>query len=110
MEWLKVFSSVKSWEIVVAIVGGYLAAKNLEKLSRVQFLVYIIVAVVFGFAAVDFAIPYASDNGYLSERSASNLKPFAILMLSAGSLKFIDVFYGWIHRLRDFKFNFKIGK
>lgn len=110
MEWLKVFSSVKSWEIVVAIVGGYLAAKNLEKLSRVQFLAYIIVAVVFGFAAVDFGLPYSVDNEYLSERSAANLKPFAILMLSAGSLKFIDVFYGWINRLKDFKFNFKIGK
>lgn len=108
MEWLKLFSSVKSWEIVVAIVGGYLAAKNLDKLSRMQFLAYIIVAVVFGFAAVDFALPYAVDNSYLTERTAFNMKPFAILMLSAGSLKFVDIFYGWINRLKDFKF--KIGK
>jgi hypothetical protein len=103
VEWLKMLSGVKSWEIAVSIVGGYLAAKNLEQLSRLQFLTYIIIAVVFGFAAVDFAIPYATDIGYLSERSASNLKPLAILMLSAGSLKFIDIFYGWIQRLRDFK-------
>lgn len=115
MEWLKVLASARAWEIVVSLVGGYLAAKNLETQSRQQFLITLIVAVVIGFAAVNFFLPWGVELKYLSDQSAANLKPFAILIMSALSLRAIDILYGWAaqlgaFKLRDFKLGFFKGK
>lgn len=103
MEWIKLFGSAKAWEIVVSLVGGYLAAKNLEKLTRSQFIIYIFAAVVFGFAAANFALPWAVEQSYLSEHSAINLKPLAILILAAVSLRLIDLLYGLVGQLKEVK-------
>jgi hypothetical protein len=110
MELVKLFLSTKSWEIVVAIVGGYLAAKGLDGLTRTEFLIYLFVAMIIGFAASDFFVPLAIEYKYLSIEAGKNVKPLAIIVMSAGSLKLMDIIYGWIAKLKDLKFKFKIGK
>jgi hypothetical protein len=108
MEFIKLLASTKSWEIVVAIVGGYLAAKGLDGLTRTEFLIYLFIAVIIGFAAADFFVPLAIERSYLSIEAGKNVKPLAIIVLSAGSLKLMDIIYGWIAKLKNLKF--KIGK
>jgi hypothetical protein len=103
MEWIKVLGSARAWELVVALIGGYLAAKNLESRSRSEFLGFMIVAIVISFAAVGFALPELVERGYLSAKSASNLRPLAILLLAAVSLRLIDILYSFVAQLRDVK-------
>lgn len=100
---IELLVSAKAWEVVVTLVGSYLAAKGLEGLSRKLFLCYILVAFVFGFAAIDFLLPWAVESSHLSESAAINLKPFALLLASAISLKAMDLLYGWLAQLKDIK-------
>jgi hypothetical protein len=101
MEFLKLLGSTKAWELVVALVGGYLAAKNMEKLSRFGMLIYITIAIVIGFCFTDFALPYLVETERLSTPASENLRPLSLVLSSAGSLKMIDVGLGWIARLKD---------
>lgn len=94
----------------MALVGGYLAAKNLEDRSRGEFLGLMIVAIVFSFAAVNFGIPELVERQYISDQSAANLKPLAILILAAISLRLIDIIYGLVAQLREFKLSAFWGK
>lgn len=79
-----------------------MAAKNKEGVSRNEFLIMVGVAVVFGFSAANFALPYAVENGYLSASSADNFKLLALLLLSAGSFVILDLFYRLLAQLQGF--------
>lgn len=103
MELLKMLATGKAWEIVVALAGGYLAAKNLDKLSRPQFIGYMTLAMIIGIASTNFAIPYLLEAKYISELSAENLRPLAIIILSAASLKLMDIMHGLLAQLKEIK-------
>lgn len=113
MEWLVgaakilIVKSAAAWDLVVALVGGYLAAKGKEGLTRSQFATYVAVAIVSGFAMANFFVPLAVEHGYLSSQSASNLRPLAILVSAATSLLLLDLVYSYIARAKKAKFNFK---
>jgi hypothetical protein len=112
-------ASAKAWEVAAAIAGGYLAAKNMENLTRREFFIYLVIAVLFGFMASDFIVLWLTEperGAYrLSLEAAAKLYPLAVIVLSAMSLKLLDVAYGWIAqvkelRIKDIKINFFKGK
>jgi hypothetical protein len=114
MEWLAggakflIVKSAAAWDLVVALVGGYLAAKGKEGLSQRQFAAYVAVAIISGFAMANFLVPFAVEHKYLSETAASNLRPLAILVSAATSLLLIDLIYSYIARAKKAKFNFRV--
>jgi hypothetical protein len=93
MEWLKMLGSTKAAEIVAALVGGYLAAKNQENLTRAEFFTFVLVAIAIGLSAAEFLLPWLVEQSVLSEHSAINLRFLAIIGLAALSLKAMDLLY-----------------
>lgn len=105
--------SAKAWEVAAALAGGYLAAKNIENLSRREFFIYLIIAVLFGFMLSDFVVLWLTEPERvyrLSPGAAEKLYPLAVIVFSSASFKLLDVFYGLIAQVKDIKINFFKGK
>lgn len=82
-----------AWELVLSLIGGYLALKNLGKMRRRDAFLFLVIAVIIGFAAAPAAVAFAVHAGWIAADQGDSVRPFAILLASSASLRAVSLMY-----------------
>lgn len=101
---IKDIAQEKAQDITLALVGAYIAIKDIDTKTKLTTFFILVFSVSFSFAFTPVAILYAQENGYFSQRMASAIQPLAILLGAALSLKIIDALSSVLLKIKDFPF------
>lgn len=101
---IKDIAQERAWDIVLALVGGYIAIKDIDTKTKVTAFFILFFSVVFSFSLTPVLILYAQENGYISQKMAVVSQPLAILLGAALSLKILDLFSSLLGKVKDFSF------
>lgn len=100
-DFFKTLITERAWEAVVAIVGGYIAIKDLEGKSKFCVFMLLLCAIVFSFAITPPLIAYISSQNYFSQTVVDTIKPILMLVTAAASLKLLDLLFIIISKAKE---------